>query len=154
MTARVYHKSVRYRLHDVEINAYKPECPGIQVTFDNHDPVNHEITAHYSCSDDPTLHPTEQRTLDDIEEEISRMEPRIVTESRIKYPNKFYMEVHSILDLPVYDGQYDVLRSKAKDVVSMTISKSQMYDINKRYEKLGLKGLKTNKVDMGTMTWH
>jgi hypothetical protein len=153
MTAKIYHKSVRYRLHRVEINNYKPSTPGINVTTDNYDPQNNEITMHYSCTDDPTLPPNQRRTIDDIEEEISRMSSRIVTESKIKYPNPFYMEVRAILDLPAYDGQYDKLRSKAKDVTSRTIEKKQMYDINKYYEKMGMKGLRNLNVEMGLVTY-
>lgn len=153
MTAKIYHKSVRYRLHEVEINNYTPSVPGINITNSDYDPVNHEITMHYQCTDDPTLPPEERRTIDDIEEEISRMESRIVTESKIKYPNKTYMEVWSILDLPAYDGQYDKLRSKAKNVTSRTIHKIQFKEINKYYEKQGVKGLRNLNVEMGLMTY-
>ena len=151
--AKVYHKSVRYRMHEIEINAYRPTKPGISFCTENYDPVNHEITYHYSCTDDPTLQPEQRRTIDDIEEEISRLSSRIVTESKIKYPNPFYQEVRSILDLPAYDGQYDSHRSRAKDVVSKTITKSAFYDINRYYEKLGIKGLRNLNVEMGLMTY-
>lgn len=155
MTSRVYHKSVRYRLHPVEINAYRPTRRGINYTFGNHDKVNNEITCHYSCCDDPTLHPNERRTIEDINEEISRMESRLVQDNKVPYikGTKFYMEIKAVMDLPVYEGQYDQLRSRAKDVYDFQIPKFELKDINKHYEKLGVKPLKEQNVQIGTMTY-
>lgn len=155
MTSRVYHKSVRYRLHQVEINAYQPTLRGINCTFGDHDKINNEITCHYSCSDDPTLAADERRTIEDINEEISRMESRLVCDNKVPFikGTNFHMEVKSVMDLHVYDGQYDVLRSHAKDVYDFKIPKIEMKDINKHYEKLGIKPLKDNLVKIGTMTY-
>lgn len=155
MTSRVYHKSVRYRLHKMEINAYKPTLPGINYTFGEYDFVNHEVTCHYACCDDPTLPPHQRRTMDDIDEEISRMESRLVQDNKVPYiaGTKFHMEIKAIMDLPAYEGQYDQLRSKAKDVYDFNIPKVELKDVNRHYEKLGLKPLKDQNVQIGTMTY-
>lgn len=155
LPTKVYHKSVRYRLHPIELEAYKPEKRGINCTFENHDFVNNEVTVHYSCCDDPTLKPEERRTMDDIDEEISRMEPRLVQDNKVPYikGTKFHLEVKSILDLPVYGGQYDKLRSRAKNVYDIQIPKIELKDINKYYEKRGEKGLADTTVKVGTMTY-
>lgn len=152
---RVYHKSVRYRMHPIEVNAYLPSVPGINCTFGDYDFVNNEVTVHYACCDDPTLPPHQRRTMDDIDEEIARMEPRLVQDNKVPYipGTKFHMEIKSILDLPAYDGQYDKLRSKAKDVYNFTIPKIELKDINAHYDKLGIKELKDRNVQMGTMTY-
>lgn len=155
MTSRVYHKSVRYRLHKIEVNAYKPSLPGINCTFGDYDFVNNEVTVHYACCDDPTLPLNQRRTMDDIDEEISRMESRLVQDNKVPYiPGvKFHMEVKAIMDMPIYEGQYDQLRSRAKDVYDFNLPKFELYDINKRYEKMGIKPLKEQSVKIGTMTY-
>ena len=155
MTSHVYYKSVRYRLHPIEINKYRPTLPGINVTFGDHDKINNEITCHYTCCDDPTLLPIQRRTIEDINEEISRMESRIVQDNKVPYiPGvKFHNEIKAVMDLPVYDGQYDQLRSRAKDVYDITIPKIELKDINRYYEKRGEKPLKEQTVKVGTMTY-
>jgi len=155
MTSRVYHKSVRYRLHPIEINAYRPEKQGISCTFGEHDKINNEITVHYAACDDPTIPEDRRTTMEDIDEEISRMEPRLVQDNKVPFiPGvKFHREVKAIMDLPVYNGQYDKLRSSAKNVYDLKIPKVELKDINKYYEKRGEKGLKDTNVQIGTMTY-
>lgn len=155
MTSKVYHKSVRYRLHKIEAKAYRPEKKGINCTFGDYDFVNNEVTVHYWCCDDPTLPPNQRRTMDDIDEEISRMEPRLVQDNKVPFIKgvKFHGEIKAIMDLPAYDGQYDKLRSKAKDIYPLTIPKFELKDINRYYEKRGEKGLKDTNVEIGTMTY-
>lgn len=152
---KVYHKSVRYYLHPIEINAYRPQKQGIHCTLDDHDKVNNHITVHYTACDDPTIPPHQRTTMEDINEEISRMESRIVKDNKIPYIKgvNFHREVKAIMDLPVYNGQYDKLRSKAKDVYPITIPKIELKDINAYYEKRGEKGLKDTNVQVGTMTY-
>lgn len=125
------------------------------MTLDDHDPINNEITIHYSCCDDPTLPPEQQLHLEDIQEEISRMSSRIIKEDHIRGP-KLHMEIKSILNLPAYDGQHDKLRSKAKNVYKIKIPKIEIKEINKHYEKRGEKGLDDNEdgnVEVGTVNY-
>lgn len=155
MTSKVYHKSVRYRLNKIESNAYQPEKKGINITKGDFDFVNNEVTVHYWCCDDPTLPPNQRRTMDDINEEISRMEPRLVQDNKVPYiPGvKFHGEIKAVMDLPVYDGQYDTLRSHAKDIYQYRLPKFEIKDINRHYEKQGIKPLKDEVVNIGTMTY-
>lgn len=152
---KVHHKSVRYKLYPVEINAYRPTKKGISITFGDHDRVNNEITVHYAACDDPTAPPNQRTTMEDIDEEISRMESRLVQDNKVPYiPGvKFHREVKAIMDLGVYNGQYDKLRSRAKDIYEFNIPKFELKDINRYYEKRGEKGLKDTTVQIGTMTY-
>lgn len=155
MTSRVYHKSVRYKLHQMEINAYTPTKQGITCTFGDYDKINNEITVHYAACDDPTIPENQRTTMEDIDEEISRMESRLAQDNKVPYiPGvNFHREIKAIMDLPVYNGQYDQLRSRAKDIYDIKIPKFELKDINKYYEKRGEKGLKDTSVQIGTMTY-
>ena len=145
----IYHKSVRYRLHKIEVGAYRPERKGMNCTFDDYDFINNEVTVHYSCCDDPYIAPDERCTIDDIEEEITRMGPRIVKETRIPYKLPFHLGTKTILDSHLLDGQYDYLRSKAVMKHELNLPKIELKEINKFYEESGGKPLKNSKVTVG-----
>jgi hypothetical protein len=141
----VFHKTVRYRLDIIELNNYKPTLPGIQCTFGDFDHVNHEVTVHYACSDHPMIPPEERRTMEDIEDEISRMEPRLVKDSHLDLKLPFHDATRFILDHHALDGQYDHLRSAAILVKTVKIPKAEIKDINRYYDKQGIKPLDENQ---------
>lgn len=145
----IYHKSVRYRLHKIEVDAYRPEKHGINCVFDDYDFKNGEVTVHYSCCDDAYLDPQDRRTMKDIDEEISRMAPRIVKETKISYNLPFHMGIKTILDRHIFDGEMDNLRSKAILQHPFKIPKFELKQINQYYERTGEKPLKDRNVTIG-----
>jgi hypothetical protein len=135
----IYHKTVRYKLHWIEANNYRPEKSGINVTFGDYDHVNHEVTVHYACSDGPLIAPGEQRTMDDIEDEIRRMEPRLVKDTHVDLNLPFHYAIKMILDHKDLDGQYDYLRSVAVMKHPVMLPKVEIKQVNKFYNREVLK---------------
>jgi len=131
----VYHKAVRYKLNKIELNAYRPTLPGINYTPGNYDFINNEVTVSYSCSDHPMLPPNQRRTMEDIESEIRRMEPRLVRDNHVDLKLPFHEGTKFMLDHHVLDGQHDYLRSKAIMVHEVKMPKIEIKEINKFYEK-------------------
>ena len=142
---KVYHKTVRYRLHKLEVDNYRPTLPGINCTFGDYDFINHEVTVHYSCSDHPMLPPNQRRDMKDIEDEIRRMEPRLVKDTHLDLRLPFHEGVKFILDHHALDGQYDYMRSKAVMVHELKLPKIEIKEINKYYEKQKVKPLDENQ---------
>jgi hypothetical protein len=87
--------------------------------------------------------------MDDIEDEIRRMEPRIVDDNHIPYKLPFHLGTKTILDSPLLDGEGDYLRSKAILKHELNLPKIELREINKFYEKHGGKTLKSSKVTVG-----
>ena len=140
-----YHKTVRYNLSKIEVDSYRPTKKGINCTFGDYDFKNNEVTVFYSCSDNPLLAPEERRTMEDIEEEISRLEPRIVRESHCDLNLPFKYAMKFILDHHALDRQFDHLRSKAVMVNQVRIPKFELKEVNRYYEKQGIKALDENQ---------
>lgn len=141
----VYHKTVRYRLHKIEVDNYRPENPGIQCTFGDYDFINHEVTVHYACTDSPLVAPHERRTMADIEDEIRRMEPRLVKDTHLDLKLPFHHGLKFIMDHHALDGQYDYLRSKAIMTHPIRLPKIEIKEINRYYEKQKIKPLDENQ---------
>lgn len=133
MTA-VYHKTVRYRLNKIELNAYRPTLRGINYTPGDYDFINNEVTINYSCSDHPMLPPEQRRTMEDIESEIRRMEPRLVADNHLDLKLPFNEGTKFMLDHHTLDGQWDFLRSKAVMVHEVKMPKIEIKEINRFYE--------------------
>lgn len=136
-----YHKTVRYNLSKIEVDSYRPTKKGINCTFGDYDFENNEVTVYYSCSDNPLLAPDERRTIDDIEEEVSRLEPRIVRESHCDLNLPFKYGIKFILDHHALDKQFDYFRSKAVMTNKIKIPKIELREVNQYYEKQGMKAL-------------
>src|SRR5262245_38667072 len=141
----VYHKTVRYRLHPIEVNSYRPTAPGINCSLGDYDFVNHEVTIKYTCSDHPMLPPDQRRTIEDIEDEIRRMEPRLVKDTHLDLGLPFHEATKFIMDHHALDGQHDYLRSKAVMVHDIKLPKIEIKEINQYYEKQGIKPLDENQ---------
>jgi hypothetical protein len=141
----VYHKAVRYRLHKMEVDNYRPTLPGINYTPGDYDFINNEVTISYSCSDHPMIPPEQRRTMKDIEEEIRRMEPRLVKDTHVKLDLPFHEATKFIMDHHILDGEHDYLRSKAVMVHNVRIPKIEIKEINKYYEKQNVKPLDENQ---------
>jgi hypothetical protein len=131
----VYHKAVRYKLHKLEVANYRPTHPGINYTPGDYDFINNEVTISYSCSDHPMLPPEQRRTMEDIEDEIRRMEPRLVKDNHVDLKLPFHEATKFVMDHHVLDREYDYLRSKAVMVHDVKIPKIEIKEINKFYEK-------------------
>ena len=136
-----YHKTVRYNLAKVEVDAYRPTKKGINCTFGDYDFVNNEVSVHYACCDNPLIAPDERRTMDDIEDEISRMEPRLVKDNHVDLKLPFHGAMKFVLDHHALDHEFDFMRSKAVMTAEVKIPKIELKEINKFYEKQGLRGL-------------
>ena len=91
------------------------------------------------------LPPNERRTMADIEDEIRRMEPRLVKDTHLDLRLPFHDAVKFIMDHHSLDGQYDFLRSKAVMVHPVKLPKIEIKEINKYYEKQKIKPLDENQ---------
>lgn len=140
-----HHKSIRVRMHPIELNAYAPNNPGIQCTFGDFDYVNNEVTIHFACSDHPMLAPEERRTMADIENEIRALEPRIIKDNHVDLKLPFHHGIKFLLDHHALDGQYDHLRSKAIMTSKVKLPKVEIKEVNKYYEKQKVKPLDENQ---------
>src|SRR5580765_3346937 len=131
----VYHKTVRYQLHKIEVDAYRPTKKGINCTFGDYDFINNEVSVNYTCSDNPMIPPEERCTMKDIEDEIRRMEPRLVAYNHLDMKLPFNEGLKFILDHRALDGEYDHLRSKAIMQHPINLPKIEIKEINKKYDK-------------------
>lgn len=130
---KVVHKTVRYRLHQIEVNNYRPTKKGINMSMGDYDFVNHEVTIHYAGSDSPLIPPEERVTMEDIEDEIRRMEPRLVTDTHVDLNLPFHWAQKFIMDNRELNGENDYLRSKAVMVHPVSLPKIEIKEINKHY---------------------
>jgi hypothetical protein len=129
----------------IELNNYRPTLQGINYTPGDYDFVNNEVTVNYSCSDHPMLPPEQRRTMEDIESEIRRMEPRLVKDTHVDLKLPFNEGLKFILDHHAIDGQYDYMRSKAIMVHDVKMPRVEIKEINKYYEKQKIKPLDENQ---------
>jgi hypothetical protein len=132
---KVCHKTVRYKLHAIEANAYRPTKKGIQMSMGDYDHINHEVTIHYAGSDSLLIPPEERITEADIEDEIRRMEPRLVKDTHINLNLPFHYGLKFILDNKVLNGSEDYLRSKTVMNHPVSLPKIEIKEINKHYGK-------------------
>lgn len=107
---------------------------------------DNEVTIHYACSDHPMIAPEERGTMKDIEDEIRRMESRLVKDTHVSLNLPFHMGVKFILDHHSLDHEFDHLRSKAVMVHDdLVLPKIEIKEINRFYEKQGIKPLDENQ---------
>ena len=87
------------------------------------------------------LPPEQRRTMEDIENEIRRMEPRIVKDTHCDLKLPFHEATKFVMDHHILDGEHDYLRSKAVMVHEVRMPKIEIKEINKHYEKQNIKPL-------------
>lgn len=119
----------------IELNNYRPTLPGISYTPGDYDFINNEVTVSYSCSDHPMIPAEQRRTMEDIESEIRRMEPRLVKDTHVDLKLPFHEATKFVMDHHSLDGEWDFLRSKAVMVHEVKIPRIEIKEVNRFYEK-------------------
>lgn len=134
-------RSASLNMTQRELNKYKPAKTGIRVAVHKHQ--NNEAVISLFGSRQMAFKQDEV-TMNDINEELSRMSSKIISE-RIRCksdkpldfdPTKHIQQENSWLHIPTLQGENDHVNSRATNIKYKWVPKEEFLDAEKYYEKM------------------
>lgn len=134
-------RSASFNLTQRELNNYRPAKTGIRVAVHKHE--NNEAVMSLFGSRQMAFK-QDEITMNDINNELSRMSSRIISE-RIRCksdkpldfdPTKHIQQENSWLHIPTLQGENDHVNSRATNVKYKWVPKEEFQNAEKYYEKL------------------
>lgn len=127
-----------------ELNKYRPAKTGIRVGVHNFDHKENRVLLSLFGSNYSPI-PQDSITDADINEELGRMEKRLISD-RIRNDKEkkwdfaknssFLVREIPTMFLPSMQGQYDCVNSKATNIKDKWIPKEEFKDVQQYYEKM------------------